>query len=244
MTTVAANIELDAQATKQQATKQQEQATPESSTVRLEASGLSGSYGRRVVFAAVELTLTAGDCLVVTGPNGSGKSTLLRVLAGLVRPSRGQVTLTVPGFEPIRSCPQSVPQDALFRHVGLACPELELSQELTAAENIGFFARVRGLPFDRGSVLDSLARVGLAERADDLVGSFSSGMRQRLRLLFAVQRSPALLLLDEPGSNLDAPGRTLVEDVVRRQQQTGVLVLATNDPEEFRFGRLFLNLAR
>ncbi len=162
--------------------------------------------------------------VAVTGENGSGKSTLLRVLAGMLRPSEGMTRLEVEGAD--------VPPRERRRHVGLACPDLEFYEEFTAAENLTFATEARGLPDARASVQNALSKTGLAPRGDDRVGTFSSGMKQRLRLAFAILHRPALLLLDEPGAHLDEEGRALVERLVLEHAPSGLVVLATNDPRE------------
>lgn len=124
----------------------------------------------------------------------------------------------------------------------MASPEIELYNELTAAENLGFYARLRGIPLTRTTIREAIAAAGLEGRADERVGAFSSGMKQRLRLLFAIQHAPLLLLLDEPGSNLDDAGREFLAAIVEAHLKRGILVLATNDPDEIRFGQQMLRL--
>ncbi|MCA1594960.1 MAG: ABC transporter ATP-binding protein [Chloroflexi bacterium] len=197
-------------------------------------------FGSRRIFSAVEFSLSRGECLVATGRNGAGKSTLLRVLSGLLRPTYGQMCLSMPGVTLTYGAAGA--PDELRRHIGLSSPDLELYAELTAAENLAFYAAVRGLPSDRPGILSALERVALADRADDRVAAFSSGMRQRLRLLFAVQSRPELLLLDEPGSNLDEAGRELVAGMVAAQLTSGIVILATNDRDEMALGDQMLCL--
>jgi len=97
-----------------------------------------------------------------------------------------------------------------------------------------------GLSSEEGEAL--LAGVGLAGRGDDLVQNYSSGMRQRLKYACALLHRPGLLLLDEPGANLDEAGRAIVEAIIARQRQNGLVVLATNDPREVAFGDVVLHL--
>ncbi len=210
--------------------------------VTLEVSKLCGRYGARTVFSGVEFSLKTGDCLVVAGPNGAGKSTLLRILSGLARPHRGHVHLHVNDSAPIFFGPQDGRPDELGRYVGLASPQIEFYGELTAAENLLFYARVRGIGLDKDGVLPLLESVGLSDRGNDRVSAFSSGMKQRLRLLFALQHRPPVLLLDEPGSNLDEKGKELVARIVEDQLRSGLLILATNDPQEVLFGNQVLKL--
>ena len=177
-------------------------------------------YGFRRVLRGISLEARPGDPVAVVGPNGSGKSTLVRILAGVLTPTGGEVTLTVGGAE--------VESEDIAHRVGLVTPDLRLYPPLSARETLDFLARVRGK--GRDGVLPTLARVGLADRADDRVSTFSTGMRQRLRLATALLHDPPVLLLDEPGATLDESGRDLVAELVADASRA--VVLATNDVEE------------
>ena len=196
----------------------------------LALDNLGKSYGARRVLWGVSLTVKPGEVVSVTGRNGSGKSTLLKLVAGLLRPSQGEVTLT-PGHADAK------PLDAgdRRRSVGYAAPDLALYDELTGRENLVFFAHVRGRRVT--DVERRLADVGLAGRGNDLVRAYSSGMRQRLRLAFALLADPAVLLLDEPSLALDETGVALVARTVARHKAAGgVMLLATNDAGEAALG--------
>ena len=189
----------------------------------LHVDTLAMRYGRRVLFRALSFEVAGGTSLAVTGANGSGKSTLLKILAGLVSPVRGTVRLVLDGAD--------VPTAQRPRRVGLAGPYLGLYDGYSAREPLAFLAEARGL--HDAPLLALLDRVGLGPRADDRVGTFSSGMQQRLRLATALLAAPRVLLLDEPGATLDAEGRTLIRNIVAGQQAAGTLVVvATNDPAE------------
>jgi heme exporter protein A len=183
---------------------------------------LTHRFGRRTLFEDLNLTVRPGEWLAITGRNGSGKTTLMRILAGLARPTRGTAYLLY----------QDTPlTDADRRNaLGFVTPDLTLDAELTAQENLRFHAQMRGLK--PGSEDALLEQVGLAGRGDDRVKTFSSGMRQRLKYAFALQHSPALLLLDEPTANLDTSGAEIVERVKAAQRERGILVVATNEPHE------------
>ena len=195
---------------------------------------MSAGYGARRVFAGVSLTLRAGETLVVAGHNGSGKSTLLRLLCGLQRPSAGAVIFSQGG----RQCGPEQARDM----VGWVAPDLQLYRELTALENLRFFAEVRGLARSDAELSELLERVGLGGRGDDLLAAYSSGMAQRLRYAYALLHNPPLLLLDEPTVTLDERGAALVERVVAAQRARGIAVIATNDPRELRYGDYVLRL--
>jgi heme exporter protein A len=185
-------------------------------------------FGHHRVFADLNLAVQAPGSVCVTGPNGSGKSTLLRIIAGLLHPTRGQVLL--------RRGEERLMSTSFRNRLGFVSPDLKLYGELSALENLTFFARLRGLPNSHLLWRDQLAEVGLAEQISTRVGHLSSGQQQRLKYCVALQHRPLLLLLDEPSANLDDPGRRLVAEIVARQRRQGLLVVATNDREEYSFG--------
>jgi heme exporter protein A len=200
----------------------------------LRVENLSKRFGSRIVLRNVCAEVQAGETLVVTGHNGSGKSTLLSAIAGLVRTDTGQTRFLMDGRE--------LTVDERRREVGLVAPDLNLYAELTALENLEFFARLRSLPRDAKELQALLERVGLEGRGHDLVGGFSSGMRVRLKYAVALHARPTFLLLDEPTAMLDESGVRLVESVIAEQRQRGVLVLATNDPREERHADLVISM--
>jgi heme exporter protein A len=128
------------------------------------------------------------------------------------------------------------------RLTGLVAVDVALYGELTAWENLSFFARVRGLRLTAAEGEPLLDAVGLSGRAEDLVQTYSSGMRQRLKYACALLHRPPFLLLDEPGSNLDEAGRAIVEGIIARQRERGLVVLATNEPREVAYGDTVLRL--
>jgi heme exporter protein A len=200
----------------------------------LELADVAAEYGSRRVLQGISLELRAGETLVVAGANGSGKSTLLRLMCGLQRPSRGAVRIHAGG--------SSYRPDEAPWLVGWVAPDLALYRELTALENLRFFAEVRGLRRTDAELEALLAEVGLGGRGGDLLAAYSSGMAQRLRYAYATLHNPPVLLLDEPTVTLDERGAALVERVVARQRERGICVIATNDPREERFGDYVLRL--
>jgi ABC-type multidrug transport system ATPase subunit len=170
----------------------------------IELEGLTRRYGERVALRDVTLSLPAGATLVVFGPNGAGKSTLLRVLSTLLRPHAG--TARVLG--------RALPDEgwAIRGRVGLLGHAPLLYRDLTGRENLAFHARLHDVALDRADAL--LGQVGLAARADDKVHTYSRGMVQRLAVCRAVLHDPELVLLDEPGANLDPAAREIVEPLI------------------------------
>jgi ABC-type multidrug transport system ATPase subunit len=182
---------------------------------------VSRHFGRRRALGHISLSARSGDIVGLLGPNGAGKSTLLGVLATLVAPSSGTVTY---GGRPARDL-----GPALRQHIGLLAHELHLYPELSARQNLAFFSELYGLD-PRASVDAALARAGLTDRADDLLTSFSRGMRQRVALERALLHRPRLVLFDEPFTGLDERAVGLVADRIRRLAADGCIVfVATHD---------------
>jgi ABC-type multidrug transport system ATPase subunit len=188
---------------------------------RVELSDLSRRFGRRRAVWKVTLAAQGRDILGLLGPNGAGKSTLIGMLATLVAPSSGTIRFG--------DSDGSRDSAAIRGRIGLLAHELHLYPELTARQNLVFFARLYGLDAAR-IVPAALGAAGLTDRADDDVSSFSRGMRQRLALERALLHKPRLLLLDEPFTGLDDRAVTLVSNRLRELAAAGAIVIvATHD---------------
>ncbi|WP_081838368.1 heme ABC exporter ATP-binding protein CcmA [Thermogemmatispora carboxidivorans] len=190
----------------------------------VEIQGLSKSFAFRPVLRGIALSLWAGERLALLGANGAGKTTLLRILACLTRPTAGQAL--VAGLD----CVQDAQE--VRRLVGLVAHQPYLYEELTALENLLFFARMYGVARGRERALSLLERVGLARRARDRVGSLSRGQLQRLALARALLHRPRLLLLDEAETGLDEAGTALLSALLAEHMADGgTLILTTHRPE-------------
>ncbi len=181
--------------------------------VRLD--GLVRRYGERLALDGVTLELPAGSTLAVFGANGAGKTTLLRTLATLLRPHAGAVRVL--GGE--------LPREGwrVRGRIGLLAHEPLLYRELSPRENLRFHARLHGVAPARIDAL--LDEVGMTARADDPVRTLSRGMTQRVAICRAVLHEPELLLLDEPGANLDPAAVAAVAPLIGRASgRTRVLI--------------------
>jgi len=187
------------------------------------AEGLGHQYAPGRGLEPVSFAVAAPAVVAITGVNGAGKSTLLRAIAGLLRPSTGSCRVEWAG--------KPLTHDDLRGAVGFSSPDLAFYEELTVTENLRFAAETRDGNAD--NLRTSLERVGLDARRDDRVQALSSGMKQRLRLAFALLGAPPILLLDEPGSHLDDSGRAIVRDLLDHHRGRGLAVLATNDEREW-----------
>jgi heme exporter protein A len=170
----------------------------------LEVEGLTRHYGEREALSDVSLTLAEGHTLVVFGPNGAGKTTLLRVLATLLRPHAGSISVLG----------RRLPEEAwaIRGHIGLLGHEPLLYRELTARENLRFHARLHGVAEER--VREMLESIAMDARANEPLRTLSRGMVQRVAVARAVLHDPELLLLDEPHSNLDPAAVELVAPLI------------------------------
>lgn len=191
-------------------------------------------FGRHRLFAEISFALEGRGSICVAGPNGSGKSTLMRILAGVLEPTAGRVTWTSGG--------QYLSHPERHRCLGFVSPDVHLYAELTVLENLRFFARLRGLSSGDETILHLLDRFELANEERKPYATLSSGLKQRVKYVSALLHAPEVLLLDEPTANLDRAGRRLVADVAQAQAQDGLLVVATNEEEEYRFGETLVRL--
>jgi heme exporter protein A len=204
--------------------------------VRISFADVAKRYDLRVVFKSISGEASPGEILVITGPNGSGKSTLLAILCGLLRPTRGAVSHIRNGGEAARG--------EWRHHLGVVAPAMAVYEELDAMENLHFFARVRGIDSADAKCRECLELVGLDPGRRTPVRGYSTGMAQRLKIAQALLHDPAVLFLDEPGSNLDPAGREWLGDYVRGLAAVGrTVVLATNDRDEMEWGHDSVALA-
>ncbi len=194
---------------------------------RVSVEDVSRHFGRRRALSRVSVTLDRGTILGLLGPNGAGKSTLLAVLASLLRPTSGLVRYGPVTFGPGGGASGS---PWLRSRIGVLGHDLFLYPELSARENLAFFAGLYGLPDPAAAALDALRRAGLDDRADDHVSEFSRGMRQRVALERALIHAPRLVLLDEPFTGLDdASAAGFVARLQALRDAGAMIVLATHD---------------
>lgn len=175
------------------------------------------AYGDKVAVDGASFSLAPGETLGLLGPNGAGKSTTIKMIIGQLKPGSGSISILG------RAMPAD--RDRIQAQMGVCFEEKNLYSAMSAAENLTFFGRLFGLrSVDVDGLLD---RVGLLDRRDDRVSSFSKGMRQRLMMARALVNTPNVLVLDEPTDGLDPVSAIAVRDLVRAEAARGAAVLLT-----------------
>ncbi|MDX1640683.1 MAG: ABC transporter ATP-binding protein [Balneolaceae bacterium] len=187
------------------------------------ANNLEKKFGRKTVFSNLSIE-TDTSVLGIAGMNGAGKSTLLKCLAGLLKPTSGSVKWKWNGDE--------IKRTKLKNHLGFVAPYVQLYEELTVRENLDFIKKVRSLK-KINSLDEHLHFFGAEDFINLHYGELSTGQQQRIKLAAAVLHEPEILLLDEPGSNLDEAGKNMVKVLVERfSRKTQMVVIASNQQEE------------
>lgn len=190
--------------------------------MKLQAINLTRKFDRKPIFENVNFELTSGSATAITGRNGSGKSTLIKIIANILMQSSGELNL-FSGTEKIK-------KENIYKYIGFVSPYLNLYDEFTGYENLKIISDIRG--WGHENIEEALKRVGLFHRKNDLLKIYSSGMKQRLKIAFAILHKPQVLLLDEPTSNLDLEGISVVDDISNEYKKERILIIATNDAHE------------
>jgi ABC-2 type transport system ATP-binding protein len=185
----------------------------------IEINGLSKSFGDKVVVNNVDLTVNQGEIVGFLGPNGSGKTTTIRMICGLLRADSGSGTCL--GYD-IRT-----QADLIKNEVGYMTQRFSFYEDLTIRENLDFVARLYDLRPRRRYVDETLERLGLADRQDQIAGTLSGGWKQRLALSACVMHEPKLLLLDEPTAGVDPKARREFWDEIHELAANGMTVLVS-----------------
>jgi ABC-type multidrug transport system ATPase subunit len=195
--------------------------------MRLDAQNLGRRYGRQWIFRQLSHAFQPGTATAILGPNGAGKSTLLSILAGQLLPTEGQVTYSL--------ADKSLSVNEIPKYLAYCAPYLELPEDFTLLELLAFHTRLK--PLRPGLSVAGLVELMYLQKArHQPVRTFSSGMKQRLKLGLALYAAAPLLLLDEPTTNLDAQGAAWYQEHVARVRDAGRLVIvSSNVPAEYAF---------
>lgn len=190
-------------------------------------------YRYEWIFRDVDFTFEAGKKYAILGPNGSGKSTLLKVLSGHLTPSKGKVDFLFTG--------KKMEVDSLYREISYAAPYIELIEEYTLTEAILFHQKFKSF-LHQLSVKDLIGILGFEKSKDKPIRYFSSGMKQRLKLVLAICSDSPMLLLDEPTTNLDYQGMAWYRDLIQKYGQNRTTIIASNVEADYDFCEGQLNI--
>jgi len=187
----------------------------------LKIEGLSKSYGDIKVVDDISLEVAEGEIFGLLGPNGAGKTTTISMVAGLLRPDSGKIT--------INSMDTAAHPRKVKQWMGVVPQEMAFYEELSAKENLAFWARLQGL---RGKEVEQrinyyLEKTGLTARAKDPLKKYSGGMKRRINLIIGLLHRPRLLLLDEPTIGIDVQTRLNIYDIIREASAGGTTILYT-----------------
>jgi heme exporter protein A len=189
----------------------------------IEVRGLAKYFGRFSALRDLTLRVAPGEFLALFGRNGAGKSTFLRILAGLSRPSSGSFQIGS-GHDP--------EYRSLRGKIGYLSHHTSVYLDLTALENLRFYAKLMDCPSREGVLMERIALVGLAGREKEPVRNYSRGMQQRLAIARAFLHDPAILLLDEPFTGLDQSGSDLLKSFLANAHGQGkTCIMAVHDPQ-------------
>lgn len=187
-------------------------------------SKISKKYGQSVIFRRIEAEIGPG-VYGIAGPNGSGKSTLMKCLSGLIRPDAGKIGWQLNGAD--------LKAQELYRHLAFSAPYIRMYNELSCTENIRLVCELSGCHATDAEIRGLLGETGLQAKTETWYGQLSSGQQQRVRLVSALIKKTPFLLLDEPGTNLDTAGFSLIQSVAGQGRESGrTVIIASNESRE------------
>ncbi|MDT3740962.1 MAG: ABC transporter ATP-binding protein [Candidatus Kapabacteria bacterium] len=177
------------------------------------------------IFRNLSLSFTNGNIIAITGANGSGKSTLLKVMTGVLSFSSGNIKVIKDGLD--------IHVSNLKEDIAMVSPYLNLYEEFTPYEHYKISADLRGIKFDENKLDKLLQLFKLRPHKNSPIRNFSSGMKQRMKFILALQSNPTILFLDEPTSNLDADGiESINKIIIEHAANGGAVIIATNEERE------------
>ena len=201
---------------------------------KLSFQNVSKTFGRRLIFKNINHTFSRNGIYGFAGKNGSGKSTLMKIAASINSPTKGEVLHEIDG-NPIRS-------EKLHNYMGFVAPYLMLYDEFTADENLRYFSKIRGIRYNAEKAKYLLNSFELFNRRNDYLKGYSSGMKQRIKFIFALLHNPNIILLDEPTSNLDNTGKNKVYELIEAESKSKIVIIASNEDSDLELCSEILNI--
>jgi heme exporter protein A len=190
----------------------------------LKIDSVSKVFGRRLIFKDISIEYNHCGIFGIAGPNGSGKSTLMKIIAGLLSSSHGKV------YHSANS--KKISPEKLHNYIGFVSPYLILYDEFSAEENIYFLSKIRGIDFNKNKSDFLFNELNLCDRKNDLLKTYSSGMKQRMKFILALIHTPQLLILDEPSSNLDDKGKEKINELIKEKSKSNIILIASNEEHD------------
>jgi len=194
------------------------------------------TFGRRLIFKDINHEFASGNVYGFAGRNGSGKSTLMKIASGNISPTSGNVIHKTDDKEII--------SEKLHHYLGFVSPYLVLYDEFTAEENLYHFSKIRGVKYDTERTKFLLDEFELYNRRNDYLKGYSSGMKQRMKFIFALYHSPQILFLDEPTSNLDTTGKDKVYEIIEKEGKKNLVIVASNEESDLSLCTDILDIER
>ena len=193
----------------------------------IQTLSLTKAFGRRLIFKEINFVWEKNGIFGISGPNGSGKSTLVKIIAGLLSSTKGKIIH--------KNSDKEIISEKLHDHIGFVSPYLVLYEEFSAWENLEIFAKIRGIILDEERVKKYMEEFLIYDRRNDLVKTYSSGMKQRLKFVFALMHLPQVLIFDEPTSNLDEGGKKVVYNIIQNEGKDRIVIIASNEKNDLEF---------
>ena len=182
------------------------------------------TFGRRLIFKNINREFTSGNVYGFSGRNGSGKSTLIKIAADVISPTQGEIIHENNG--------EKIISEKLHHYLGFVSPYLVLYDEFTAEENLYHFSKIRGIEYNSDRTKFLLSEFELYKRRNDYLKGYSSGMKQRIKFIFALLHNPNVLFLDEPTSNLDNIGKEKVYEIINKEGKDKLVIVASNEESD------------
>ncbi len=192
-------------------------------------------FGRRLIFENINFEFISGKIYGLAGPNGSGKSTLSKILTGLLSTTSGKIEHKIND--------KVIDEDRLQNHIGFVSPYLVLYDEFSTIENLQHFCAMRGVEYNQEKVNFLLNEFNIYDRRNELLKVYSSGMKQRIKFIFAMLHSPNFLLFDEPTSNLDNLGKEKVYELTQKEAEDNLVVIASNEDSDLALCNEVINIS-
>lgn len=188
--------------------------------IKLTLQNTGKRFNREWIFRSLNLEMRLGDSIAILGANGSGKSTIARVMSGFMIPSEGTVQLEINGVV--------IEDNNYYKHLSYVAPYLDLLEEFTLTEMLNFHRKFKPM-LNNLSTSELISRLGMERQENKIISQFSSGMKQRVKLLLAIMVKVPLTFLDEPTVNLDAQGIDWYRSLLTEYSDQRIIVVCSND---------------